>query len=326
MNHTLTKLTLVCRAALLVLAMGLFPLALAGCGGGGGGNPNPNPNNGTTSITGKVLLVSGAPPVAAGAAAGAPAATVTAGGVTANASSTDGSFTLSGVNAGATSLTVTAKDGATTVNRTVPITLTANKPNDLGVIYVTADGYTANVTGRVTTVTSTGTTGVGNARVTLAGVSTLTDASGAFALANLPVGLGTVPGQLIGIVSAAGFETLQITSETIRFPLAAGANPLSAFVIQIPSGATPLPPYTITGKATVAGVNTAGVTIRLVSNNVTIGSTTTDSSGTYFFWVVPAAYTITATRTGYTDVSTSVTLSRLDTPVTATPLNLVATP
>ena len=309
------------RAALATFAVGISVFALTGCGGGGGGGGTPPPPNPTgTSIRGKVLLVSGSPV----GTTTATAATVSTGRANTTASTTDGSFTLSNIDPAATTLTIAAREGATNLGRTVAVTLTANQVNDLGVIYVSPDGYNASVTGQVTTVTSTGTVGVGNAKVTIAGSSTTTNASGQFSLSGLPVGVGNVPGSLVGSVEASGFETLQVTAETIRFPLIAGNNALSAFLIQRPSGSVPLPPYTIIGKVTSSGVALSGATVRLTNIGNNIGTTTTDANGNYTFWVVPADYTITASKLGSTDASASVTLSRVDVPVTVPTINLVS--
>ena len=309
------------RAALATLAIGVSAFVLTGCGGGSsGGNPNPNPNPTGTSIKGKVLLVSTGSPVGTTPAT---AATVSSGRATTTASTTDGSFTLSNVDPAITTLTIVAQDGTTNLGRVIPVSVTANKVNDLGVIYVSADGYTANVTGQVTTVTSTGTVGVGNAKVTIAGASTTTNTSGQFTLSGLPVGVGNVPGSLVGSVEALGFETLQVTAETIRFPLIAGNNALSAFLIQRPSGSVPLPPYTIIGKVTSSGVALPGATVRLSNIGNNIGTTTTDANGMYTFWVVPGDYTVTASKLGSTDASATTTLARVDVPVTVPTINLI---
>ena len=163
---------------------------------------------------------------------------------------------------------------------------------------------------------------VANARVTLSGARAVTGVGGNFTLSGLPVGLGSLPGALLGDIIATGFEKKLIFSETLGPPLLPNTNNVGDITIATPVGSTPPPPYTITGKVTVQGVASSGVMVSLKAGATNLGSTTTDAAGNYYFWVVPDTYTITATKSGFTTQQTGITLQRLDTPVTATTLNL----
>ena len=280
-------------------------ISLTGCGGGSGGGA---PSGGPAIVTGNVFSVEALTPAIAGA-------TVQIGGQTATTDAA-GKFTLTNVSSGTTSGTITA-----TGEMPLPLTLAlkANTTNDLGSLYLSNVGYTATVTGRVVATVGGVTQPVGNATVTIANATTKSGTDGTFTLNNLPVGLGANPG-VVGKITAAGFEDKTITDATLRFALVTKANPLGDLLIAQPSGAVPAAPYTIKGVVTVAGAPAANLSVTLASGGVSLGSTTTDSTGTYFFWVVPATYTVMAN--GTTSKSTTVTLTRLDVPVTATTIAL----
>jgi hypothetical protein len=205
------------------------------------------------------------------------------------------------------------------MTRMITIALSATQANNLGDIYVSDTGYTATVTGRVVAQVSGAIQPVGNATVTIANVTAKTMTDGTFTLNGLPIDLGNVAGTF-GKVSATGFEDKPITDVNLQFPLKAGSNPIGDLLIAAPSGSTPLPPYTIKGVVQVGAqpLPSATVTLMHLVNGVptTIGSTTTDATGTYTFWVTADMYTIQATNAG-TMKSVSVTLVKLDQPVTA---------
>jgi hypothetical protein len=123
-------------------------------------------------------------------------------------------------------------------------------------------------------------------------------------------------------VKATGFETKQVFSETLGPPLVNGNNNVPDILISTPVGDTPPPPFTLRGNVTVNGVAQAGTTVTLRVGATTLGSVTTDAAGNYFFWVAPDTFTVTASRTGFTNKQVNVTVSRLDTPVTAPAINL----
>ena len=302
----LRRVAPVARLSVVIAAVALAAL-LSGCGGGGGGAPSGQP----VTVTGRVLR-------AETGVAPNPAATIAIGGTT-TTTAADGTFTLTAP-ANATMATITAQGSMT---RTITIALSATQPNNLGDIYVSDTGYTATVTGRVVALVDGALQPVGNATVTLANVTTKTMTDGTFTLNSLPVDLGNVAGTF-GKVSAAGFEDKPITDVNLQFPLKAGANPIGDLLIAAPSGSTPLPPYTIKGVVQVGGQPKAGVTVALMMTvggvPTTLGSTTTDATGTYTFWVTAGMYTVQATNAAAMQ-STTVTLVRLDQPVTAPTIN-----
>lgn len=289
---------------------------VAGCGGGGGSNGG-NGGGGNAGLRGQILLVStsSAPPNNT---------FLEIGGTSQQVTSLDGRFTLTALPATATTLTIRNADSNNVeqFRRTLTVALISNQTVDLGPIYVGDQGYTANVVGRI--VTNVGGTNqpVGNARVTLSGERVVTGANGTFRINGLPVGLGSLPGALLGDIVATGFETKPLLSETLGPPLSANDNNVGDIVIATPVGSTPLPPHTVTGSITVQGVAQAGVLVTLKVGATTLGTTTTDASGAYFFWVVPASYTVVASKSGFTNKQVNVTLQKLDTPVTAPAMNL----
>lgn len=290
-------------AGAALLALCIFMGALSGCGSGGGTSFAP------VLVTGKVLLVeTGQPPN--------PAATVNIGGPNSLTTAT-GDFSLMAAS-NATSVIVTATGSMT---RTLPVSLVANVTNNLGTIYLSNTGYTATVTGRVVTTLSGVSQAVGNATVTISGSQVKTGTDGKFTITNLPVGLGNTAG-VVGKVTASGFEDKPITDLNLGAPLTAGNNNIADLVIATPIGTTPPPPYTIKGVVQVAGKPVSGALVAIATGGSTLGTTTTDSTGTYFFWVVPASYTLTATNPSAGAMQTvSAQLISLDTPVTAPTIN-----
>lgn len=287
----------------LLALLGILTVAIMGCGSGGGGGGGQQ-----VTVTGRVFRAeTGVPPN--------PAAGINIGGST-TSNTADGTFSFTAP-LSATSAVFTATG---TQTLTLPITLSATLPNALGDIYLSDTGYTAVVSGRVVTAITGTTQPVANAVVSLAGAKTNTLADGTFSVGNLPVGLGNVAG-VFGKVTATGFEDKPITDANIQFPLAAGANPIGDLLISQPSGSTPLPPYTIKGLVQTSGTPTANVTVTLMSGTLNLGNTTTDSTGTYTFWVVPGTYTFTATVGGSGTKSVNATLVLLNAPVTAPPIS-----
>ena len=285
-----------------------FAIGLTGCGGGGGGGgPISNP----VTVTGTVLSAD---------SASIPTASVKIGGQTVTTDA-NGKFTIANVAAGTTT-------GSVTATGEMPLTLTlslkANAANDLGTLYLSNVGYSATVTGRVVKSTGGIVTPVGGATVTIANATTLSKTDGTFTLSNLPVGLGGNPG-VVGKISAAGFEDKALTADNLQFPLAAGANPIGDQIIALSSGSSlnpPTAPYTIKGVVTVGGLPTANVSITLATGGISLGSTTTDATGTYTFWVVPATYQITAVASATSQQTVTATLVKLDAPINVPTINL----
>jgi hypothetical protein len=284
-------------------ALGLLcalAVVLTGCGGGGGSGPS---TGAPVTVTGTVLSVETGLPASAGA-------TVKIGGQTATTDA-DGKFALSNVGSGTTSGSVTA---ANELPLTLTLALTPNRANNLGTLYLSNGGYTATVTGRVVASVSGATKPITGATVTIANASAKSGTDGTFTLTNLPIGLGATAG-FLGKVIATGFEDKPITADTLQFALVTGPNPIGDLLIAQPTGTVPGAPFTIQGVVTAHGAPAANVSVSLTSGGVNLGSTLTDSTGTYSFWVVPATYTVTAAVT--TTQSVTVTVTRLDVPVTA---------
>lgn len=287
--------------ALRVAALLILVQTLAGCGGGGGGGGGGQ----LATARGRVLRAETNQP--------ASGATVTIGDAQTQTDAT-GRFALNNAPAGATAVTV-ALQGAQPLSLTVPA-LPVGQDTNLGDLFLSNTGYNATVNGRIVTFVSNQTQPVGNATVVLGGAQTKSGTDGRFTLTNLPVGLGNVPGTTVGQVVATGFETKPITAENLGIPLVAGNNSIGDLVLGQPVGSKPPPgPYTIKGSVTVQGKPTAGVRIQLASGGTNLGETASDSDGNYYFWVVPAAYRVTASGSGVQPKQANVTLVRLDTPV-----------
>ena len=299
----------------LLLAFAVLIVGLIGCGSGGGSNNGGG--GGDATLHGKILLVSTS-------AQPAPSTFVEIGGVQGQASDSDGQFNLTAIPATATVLTIRNVNGSGTeqLRRTLTVQLTSGQTTDLGVIYLSDQGYTANIGGRVVTQVNSVSQVVAGAKITVSGVKATSNVNGTFSMTGLPVGLGSLPGALLGDVRAAGFEVKEIVSETLGPPLVTGNNPIPDIIISAPVGSTPLPPFTVTGKVTVQGVSQAGITVNLKAGVANLGSITTDSGGNYFFWVVPDTYTITASKSGFASKQVTVKLNRTDTPVTASSIDL----
>ncbi|MCX6378062.1 MAG: hypothetical protein NT023_01070, partial [Armatimonadetes bacterium] len=272
-------------------AFAVLIAGLIGCGSGGGSNNGGG--GGDATLHGKILLVSTS-------AQPAPSTFVEIGGVQGQASDSDGQFNLTAIPATATVLTIRNVNGSGTeqLRRTLTVQLTSGQTTDLGAIYLSDQGYTANIGGRVVTQVNSVSQAVAGAKITVSGVKATSNVNGTFSMTGLPVGLGSLPGALLGDVRAAGF------------------------IISAPVGSTPLPPFAVTGKVTVQGVAQAGITVNLKAGVTNLGSITSDSGGNYFFWVVPDTYTITASKSGFASKQVTVKLNRTDTPVTASSIDL----
>lgn len=292
-------------AAVLLLAALAF--GVVGCGGGGG-----TPGGNVVTVTGRIIR-------AETNTRPDPAATITIGGSTVQSSVTDGTFTITNAPSDATSAVITATG---VQSLTLPITLSTTVANNLGDIFLSDTSYDATVSGRVVTTADNSQQAVAGAVVTIAGRQATTDTNGAFSIANLPVGLGSIAGNY-GVVKAGGFEDKPVTDLTLEFPLTAGANALAnPIVIERPVGSTPNPPFTIRGVVTLNGVGAAGIPVRATNAGGLVFSTTTGTGGSYFFWLVTGDYSLIA-ESGTASGTTSVSLTSLDTPVTATTINLV---
>lgn len=293
------------RSALAIIGASLgVALAAGGCGGGGGGGT-------PADIVGRVLLTTtGQPPN--------PAATVTVAGAASVSTGVDGSFTIRNASSAAKEITVSAT-GMTTLRQALP-TLTPNAVNDLGDIFLTDSTYNADVDGVV--VRADTLAAVSGAVVLISGLRTTSDASGAFSLKGLPVGLGGT-NQPVGKVIATGFEPKSLILDLPLGPTAPPdnlVNHLGEILVSPPVGSIPGGPFTVGGKVTLQGQTVhSGVTVTLirVSDDVTLGSLLTNDAGAFGFWVPVGAYRVRAEKAGFETQAMTVTLTRLDQPVTA---------
>lgn len=293
------------RRQFVALAVGGTLAALAGCSNGGGGiGPGPGPTS--TSVTGRVLRAENNAPEPNVAVKIGSRSTTTA---------TDGTFTLTNVDATVKTATITA--AAPAIARTVALSLIAKTVNNLGDIFVSDTGYTATATGTVVAPINGTQQPVGNATVTIAGTQVKTGVDGTFRIDNLPVGLGANANVSIGTISAPDFETRQIFAP---FVFETGMNPLGTLPLGAPVGMIPPSlPYTVSGDVTVGGkAPTSPVTVSItpVGGMMLSGNTTTDPMGNYTFWVVAGAYTVIALQ-GTDSRTVNVTLASLDAPVAA---------
>lgn len=291
------------RMALAAAAIAAL-VGLSGCGGGGGGG------GGTAEIRGKILLVTtGAAPD--------PAATVTVAGASAT-TAVDGSFVIR-ANPTAAQISVTAV-GFKPLTQPLPA-LSATTINDLGSVYLSDVGYTANVIGRaVRADTAEPITG---ARVRISGQTLVTLADGKFAFTGLPVGLGgtTAP---VGAITVTGLEEKPIIMD---LPLGASppVNDLGDVPVSPPVGGIPGGPSNIGGQITLQGrTDYSGTTVTLTKRFVgtVIAIRTTGADGKYALWAPSGEYVVTAEHAGYVTGSGFASLPASNVVVTVN-LNLV---
>lgn len=288
----------------MLAALGALLCFSSGCGSGGGGGGGGG--GGAATVTGNVLTVESNTPPSGGS--------VSINGRSSPISTTDGSFTITGLPVGAVTVTVTATGENT---RTFSTKLVAGQ-NSLGNVFVNAaatGAYNATVTGTVVTVA--GGSPVAGATVVIAGESTTSASDGTFTLTGLPVGLVGDVNVPVGTVSATGYTAQPITLE---FALAAGNNSIGQIPLGAPVGTTPGAPFDISGKVTTGGAPAVGltVTIAVVSGPAFNAPTaTTDANGAYQFWVPVGTWQVTAVNASGQPKSVTVTVASQNTPVTA---------
>lgn len=228
-----------------------------------------NPGN----VTGHVISSSGA---------GLAGAAVSAGGLN-TVTAADGSYTLSNLPAGATTILASLTGFASgSASVTVVAATTTTAPN------ITLSSSSGTITG---TVKSSAGAAIAGASVGFGGGTATTNASGVYTLNGVPV--GTV--QLVA--SASGFASV-----TQSVTVTGGATVTSNFTLS-PSAAT----GTVTGKITNVsnGAALSGATVSWSG-----GSTTTNASGVYTLANVgTGSQSITAARTGYLTRSATVNVT-----------------
>jgi hypothetical protein len=238
----------------------------------------------------------------------------------------NGTFLIN-TNTTATQLQVTAT-GAGTLTQPLPTLVATPQLNDIGDVFVTADGYTAIASGTV--VRAADLTPVANATVRLNGQVKITGASGTFQFTGLPVGLGSTTDP-VGLVTADQLENKPIILE---FPLGASTgtppavNDLGQIQMVPLVGSIPGGPSNIRGTVdTPALADDSGtvVNLRLKSDNSLILTTTTNASGAYGFFVIAGNYVVETVRTGFQTATADATLTSPDTVVVKN-FTLVVTP
>jgi hypothetical protein len=232
-----------------------------------------------------------------------PGATVTIGGQSVTTAVGDGSFTLTGVPANATTGTVSA---AGELPLTLTLKLTAGQVNDLGTIFLSSAGYNASASGQIV---NSQNQPVAGASVTIGGQTTTSAADGTFTINNLPVGLGGDPNTPIGLVHATGFVDKPIVT---TIALGAGPNNLGPIPLGQPIGQIPGQPYDVFGFVKKNGQPVASAPVNLGPTAQGPLETHTDSTGAYFFWVPAGTYTVTDLNT---NKSQQVTVQSTGTPV-----------
>ncbi len=280
-----------------MLSVAALCATMLGCGGGGGGAA-------PADVSGRILLTAtGQPPN--------PAATVTIAGRSVQTLN-DGTFILRGVASDARQIQVTAQ-GLQPLTQPLP-TLTANRVNNLGDIFLSDSGYTAAVKGKV--VRADTLAGLAGAKVRISGQVTTTADDGAFTLSGLPVGLGGM--QDVGLITAAGFE-----DKPVRIDPPLGASPpdndLGDIPLAPPVGGIPGGPTTIRGTVSLQGqMDFSQTTVTLINpdNGETLSTQVTAADGRYGFWVPTGRYQVRAERSGFQPQTRDVTLNRTDQPQT----------
>ncbi|HTK96102.1 MAG TPA: carboxypeptidase regulatory-like domain-containing protein [Terriglobales bacterium] len=189
----------------------------------------------------------------------------------------NGNYTLSNVPAG--SVTVTAgATGYQSSSQTLTVTAGANSAQNFQLTQLSTGG----IVGRVTNISNGA--AVASVTVTAGGATTLTDTSGNYTLANLPVGNYSVT------ATKSGWGT-----QTRTASVTAGANTTVNF--QLATSGVIKGTLTDASGALIAGatVNITGGVIA-TNKNVTSSSTGVYSSG----WIPVGSYTVTVTKSGYT--------------------------
>lgn len=224
------------------------------------------------TLTGTVTNTSGAPLANAQVTSGNASATTTA----------DGTYTLTSVNAGTATVTASLS-GYQSASQNV--TVTAGSTNNVPTIQL-APTNPGSINGSVVDSKGNGITG---ASVTGAGLSAVTDSSGAYTLSNVPAGT---------VALTASAPTYQPASESVT--VTAG-NTTSAPALTLASNLG-----NVTGKV----MDSSNNAISGASVSFGGGSTTTDATGTYNFTNLPAGtIQLVASASGFQSVTQNVTIT-----------------
>ncbi|HVT01831.1 MAG TPA: carboxypeptidase regulatory-like domain-containing protein [Thermoanaerobaculia bacterium] len=206
-------------------------------------------------------------------------ATVSAQGKTAT-TGTDGNYSITGLNAGTTSVSV-SKSGFSTVTQSVVLTDGANTLN------VTLSGSGSGTTSLSGTITTSTGGALPGATITVQSKTATSANDGSYMISDLTTGTASVN------VSKIGFQ-----GQILTVTLATGANTLNASLVAI------TPRATLLGTATFNGNPVSGVTVTAQGLSVV-----TASGGTYRFSdLSTGSSTVTAQKSGFQDLRQTVTL------------------
>lgn len=198
-----------------------------------------------------------------------------------------GNFTLSNLPAGSVAVTASAT-GFTALNKSVTITAGQTASVNFALIATTPTG--GSITGRITSAINGA--AISGATVSYSRGSTTSDSGGYYTFKSVPAGTYTVTAQKSGWIAASATVTVGSGVVTANIRIATGGR--------------------ISGKVVNrSGAAVSGATVKmtggLVATSVTI---TTNSSGVYTSpWIAIGSYTVRVSKSGYTAVSKSTSVS-----------------
>ncbi|HST79224.1 MAG TPA: carboxypeptidase regulatory-like domain-containing protein [Verrucomicrobiae bacterium] len=196
-----------------------------------------------------------------------------------------GNFTLSNLPAGSVQLTASA-GGFTSMSKT--ITIVAGQTTSVSFALVA--NTTGSITGRITSAINGA--AIAGATVSYSRGSTTSDANGNYSFRSVPAGTYTVTAQKSGWIAASTTVTVGSGAATANIKLATGGK--------------------ITGKVVNAsGSAISGATVKMTGGLVATSMTmTTNSSGVYTSpWIAIGSYSVRVSKSGYTAVSKTVSVS-----------------
>lgn len=261
---------------MMLLAVFVLAALLAGCGGGGGGGGGTN-----TTVTGTVRDSARADaPVPAGVSVTIGSASTTTG--------TDGTFTLRGAPAGATTATIVVNGTTYTVAfspSVAPSGITA-----VGDLFINI----GQVSGRLVIKDAAGVNQpAANGFVTISweggSDDVQTGADGRFRIDNIPAGAAEL-NAVLSTASASQAITVQNGLTDIG----------DVLLVNDPNPNPPAPPYTIVGTVLLPdGASAVGVTVQMLRGDTLLETTTTDASGAFGFVAVPGVYGLRFVQSGF---------------------------
>ena len=196
-----------------------------------------------------------------------------------------GNFTLSNLPAGSVQLTASA-NGFTSISKTVSIVA----GQTTSVSFALAVTTSGSITGRITSAINGAS--IAGATVSYSRGSTTSDPNGNYSFKSVPAGTYTVTVQKSGWIAASTTVTVGSGAVTANIKIATGGK--------------------ISGKiVNSSGAAISGVTVKMTGGIVaTTITVTTNSSGVYTSpWIAIGSYSVQVTKSGYTSVTKTVTVS-----------------